>query len=296
MRSLPDFPDIPAFEVREPDLCSTSFVFNSPHSGRYYPKRFLSLSRLDSKAIRRSEDFFVDELFAGATAMGAPLMVANFPRAYLDVNREPYELDQRMFHEPLPAHANRHSVRVVGGLGTVPRIVSEGLNIYSGRIAYADAQARIDMIYRPYHDTLRGLLARSHRQYGHAVLIDCHSMPGSVRLGGDGLRPDFVLGDRFGTSSSRDLTEAIAATLRSLGYLVVTNKPYAGGFITEHYGRPTKGLHAVQIEVNRALYFDEVTQIKKPGFGALCDDMNYLMSVVLALPDVCFSQYSLAAE
>ncbi len=296
MLIAPDFITHPAFEVRLPDSQRAPFVFNSPHSGRHYPQRFLAMTRLDALSVRRSEDFFVDQLFEDANALGAPLLLAHFPRAYLDVNREPYELDPRMFSDRLPPFANRQSIRVAGGLGTVPRVVSEGQHIYPRRITFEEARQRIDTIYKPYHTALRGLLANTHRRFGHAVLIDCHSMPASISVGADGLRPDFVIGDRFGTSAGRDISEAAVEALRSMGYLVAANKPYAGGFITEHYGRPAKGLHAVQIEVNRGLYVNEATLQKKPGFGALREDLGRFMNMLMGLPERCFADYSLAAE
>ncbi|AWI58826.1 hypothetical protein AB395_00003183 [Sinorhizobium fredii CCBAU 45436] len=225
------------FEVLEPASQRIPFVFNSPHSGRYYPQTFLEQSRLDSHSIRRSEDHFVDELFQSATHLGAPLLRAHFPRAFLDVNREPYELDPRMFDGVLPAHANISSMRVAGGLGTVPRLVAENMEIYRSRFPVEEALARIEAIYKPYHATLRKLIARTHVQFGMAVLVDCHSMPGNVHLPGSGQRPDFIIGDRYGTSAAAELSRVAVELLEGLGYAVTRNKPYAGGFITEHYGR-----------------------------------------------------------
>ncbi len=195
-----DFSVVPPFEIRSGAEQRVPFVFNSPHSGRYYPDRFLAMARLDRNAIRRSEDCYVDELFGGAVALGAPMLAANFPRAYLDVNREPWELDPRMFAEPVPSFCNIRSARVAGGLGTVPKLVGEGLEIYSGRLPLAEAVARIEAVYKPYHETLKRLLTRTHARFGFAVLIDCHSMPASIRVGDNGLRPDFIVGDRFGIS------------------------------------------------------------------------------------------------
>lgn len=259
----------PDYEVREPAVHTIPFVFNSPHSGRNYTAAFLEQSRLDAHTIRRSEDHFVDELYGSAPALGAPLLLAHFPRAYLDVNREPYELDPRMFDGALPAHANTGSLRVAGGLGTVPRIVAENLDIYPGRLPVQDALMRIERLYKPYHACLRRLIARAHNRFGFCVLMDCHSMPGTTRLAGTSLRPDFIVGDRFGASASAALSDAAIGILEDLGFRAVRNKPYAGGFITEHYGRPRRGLHALQIEVNRALYIDEVTLEKRPDFGVL---------------------------
>lgn len=190
------------------------------------------------------------------------MLRAHFPRAFLDVNREPYELDPRMFDGALPPHANISSMRVAGGLGTVPRLVAENMEIYRGRFPVEQALERIETIYKPYHATLRKLIARTHVEFGMSILIDCHSMPGNVHLPGSGHRPDFIIGDRYGTSAAAELSRVAVELLEQLGYAVARNKPYAGGFITEHYGRPTRGLHALQIEINRGLYVDEATLIK----------------------------------
>ena len=203
-----DFNAVAPFEVRTPAEQRIPFVFNSPHSGRCYPANFLEQSRLDAVAIRRSEDSFVEELFGGSVTLGAPFLMAHFPRAYLDANREPYELDPRMYHEPLPAHFNSRSTRVLGGLGTVPRLVGEGQEIYGRRIPLAEALGRIETIYKPYHATLRKLIARTHVQIGLSVLIDCHSMPGNVHLPGSAQRPDFIIGDRYGTSAAGEVLRA----------------------------------------------------------------------------------------
>lgn len=291
-----DFSVVPPFEIRSGAEQRVPFVFNSPHSGRYYPDRFLAMARLDRSAIRRSEDCYVDELFGGAVALGAPMLAANFPRAYLDVNREPWELDPRMFAEPVPSFCNIRSARVAGGLGTVPKLVGEGLDIYSGRLPLAEAVQRIEAVYKPYHETLKRLLTRTHARFGYAVLIDCHSMPASIRVGDSGLRPDFIVGDRFGISATAALTETAIGLLIGMGYTVAHNKPYAGGFITEHYGRPARHLHALQIEVNRGLYMNERTFQKSAGFDALADDMARFSADLMAMPDHHFIDLPLAAE
>jgi len=296
MTAADDFRDVPAFEIRASVEQRVPFVFNSPHSGRHYPDRFLAMAQLDRLAIRRSEDCHVDELFGAAVALGAPMLVANFPRAYLDVNREPWELDPRMFNEPVPSFANIRSARVAGGLGTVPKLVGEGLDIYSGRLPLSEALGRIDLVYRPYHDALKRLVTGTHAAFGYAVLIDCHSMPASIRLGEAGIRPDFIVGDRFGASASPGLTDNAIGILNSMGYTVAHNKPYAGGFITEHYGRPSRGLHAIQIEINRGLYMNERTLQKSSGFDALADDLARFSSELMAMPDYYFHDLPLAAE
>ena len=291
-----DFSVVPPFEIRSGAEQRVPFLFNSPHSGRYYPERFLAMARLDRNAIRRSEDCYVDELFGGAVALGAPMLAANFPRAYLDVNREPWELDPRMFAEPVPSFCNIRSARVAGGLGTVPKLVGEGLDIYPGRLPLAEAVARIEAVYKPYHETLKRLLTRTHARFGYAVLIDCHSMPASIRVGDNGVRPDFIIGDRFGISASPALTETAIGLLVGMGYTVAHNKPYAGGFITEHYGRPARHLHALQIEVNRGLYMNERTFQKTAGFDALADDLARFSADLMAMPDHHFIDLPLAAE
>jgi N-formylglutamate amidohydrolase len=291
-----DFSDIAPFEVRASAEQRVPFVFSSPHSGRHYPERFLAMARLDHTAIRRSEDCYVDELFASAVPLGAPMLAANFPRAYLDVNREPWELDPRMFSEPVPSYCNTRSARVAGGLGTVPKLVGEGLDIYPGRLPLEEAVARIETVYKPFHETLKRLLTATHARFGFAVLIDCHSMPASIRVGDNGARPDFIIGDRFGTSASAMLTDAALELLNAMGYSVTYNKPYAGGFITEHYGRPARHLHALQVEVNRGLYMDERTFKRSAGFDALADDLSRFCAGLMALPDHYFLDLPQAAE
>lgn len=264
-----NFFDLPVSVVREPAQWTCPFVFNSPHSGRYYPAAFLAQTRLDRVSIRKSEDMFVDELFAHALHAGAPLHLANFPRAYVDVNREPFELDPRMFDGDLPPQTNLSSARVASGLGSIPRIVGEGVEIYAGRLPVCEATNRIEQVYKPFHRQLRLLLNSAYRKFGRVILVDCHSMPSIVRVPGFEATPDVVVGDRFGLSASRDIVEAAVLCLRDLGFSVVYNKPYAGGFITEHYGRPARGYHALQIEINRGLYLDEKRHVLGPGFGQL---------------------------
>ncbi|NBN79722.1 N-formylglutamate amidohydrolase [Microvirga tunisiensis] len=296
MRIVTDFRDQPPFEILAPAEQRLPFVFNSPHSGCCYPQDFLDASRLDRLAIRRSEDAFVDALFAGVVPMGAPLLRVLFPRAFLDVNREPYELDPKMFTGRLPAYANTRSLRVAGGLGTIARVVSESQEIYAQRLTVEEGLERIETLYKPYHNTLRRLLAQTHVRFGYAVLIDCHSMPSSVRCQTTGTRPDFILGDRYGTSCPVELSDLAATLLKSRGYTVSRNKPYAGGFITEHYGRPAKGLHALQLEINRGLYMDEVRHEPLPGFAALAEDLMAVLTDLTAMPDAPLVPLGLAAE
>jgi len=249
----------PPFDVVEPRVLSAPLIFDSPHSGSRYPARFLAASRLDALTLRRSEDAFVDELFLPCVALGAPLMRAHFPRAFLDVNREPFELDPQMFDGSLPDFANTRSLRVAAGLGAIPRVVGDAQPIYKGRIAVADALGRIAAFHRPYHARLGALVERARARFGLAILIDCHSMPSSLVEAGP---LDVVIGDRFGVSAAGWVVEALESALLARGFRVRRNKPYAGGYITELHGAPASSRHAVQIEVNRALYMDERRMVK----------------------------------
>ncbi len=276
----------PPFETRRPRARTAALVFNSPHSGRAYPPSLLARSRLDSLAIRRSEDSFVDELFAAVLEVGAPQLRAHFPRAYVDVNREPYELDPTMFADPLPPHANTKSQRVCGGLGTIARVVGDGSEIYFEKLSYREAEWRIRTLYEPYHRALRALLDETRRRFGYAILIDCHSMPsvgGPADCDRGMCRPDVVLGDRFGTTAAPAVVDMAEATLRRLGYSVARNSPYAGGFITEHYGKPLRGIHALQIEINRQIYMDELRVQRGPGFQRVARGMAALAAALAAL-------------
>jgi N-formylglutamate deformylase len=286
----------PPFEVLEPAKCKGPVLFNSPHSGSTYPRTFLTASRLDIATLRRSEDSFVDELITGVVACGFPLMRAHFPRCFVDVNREPYELDPRMFDGRLPSFANTRSMRVAGGLGTVARVVGDAQEIYDQRIPVDDALRRIESLYKPYHRALRRLFTRLHRDFGAAVLVDCHSMPSSAGHKDERPRPEFVLGDRYGTSCVGAVSETVEHTLRSLGYSASRNKPYAGGFITEHYGNPAAGLHAVQLEINRALYMDEHRYERSRNFGRLAADLDTLARRLGEIPLEELRPYRAAAE
>ena len=286
----------PPFEILEPEKSGSPVLFNSPHSGRIYPSDFLIASRLDLATLRRSEDSFVDELFLGVTKRGHPLMRAHFPRCYVDVNREPYELDPRMFEGRLPSFANTRSMRVAGGLGTVARVVGDAQEIYGRRLSVDDALRRIETLYKPYHRALRRLITRVHRDLGAAVLIDCHSMPSTTTAKEERPRADIVLGDRYGTSCAQAVSETIEETLGALGYSVSRNKPYAGGFITEHYGNPAAGLHSVQLELNRGLYMDERRYERSASFKQLRTDLETLADRLGSIPLEELRPYRAAAE
>jgi len=295
MPEVKDEFDLP-FEILEPVEAQGPVMFNSPHSGSIYPRAFLTTTRLDMATLRRSEDSFVDELIVGVVKRGYPMMRAHFPRCYVDVNREPYELDPRMFEGRLPSFANTRSMRVAGGLGTVARVVGESQEIYGQRIPVEDAIRRIEGLYKPYHRALRRLFTRLHRDFGAAVLIDCHSMPSTAGAKDERPRADVVLGDRYGTSCVPVVAETVEAVLRGRGYVVSRNKPYAGGFITEHYGNPAVGLHVIQLELNRALYMDERRYERSASFHSVAGDLESLADELGALPVQELRPYRAAAE
>jgi N-formylglutamate amidohydrolase len=277
----------PPFTITAPETQSAPFVLCSPHSGRVYPRQFLDQSRLDPVTLRKSEDCFVDNLFDGAASNGVPLIAARFPRAYLDVNREPYELDPELFADPLPDFANSQSVRVVGGLGTIARIVADGEEIYRSRLTVDEALERIDQLYFPFHAALEGLIQQTKAQFGYAILIDCHSMPSAQMAQSSGPRPDFVIGDRFGAACDPRLTRFLRDALAGEGYDVQLNRPYAGGYITEHYGKPSRGVHGLQIEINRALYLDESRFTPSRGFFRLKADLTRVATMMFsAMPAI----------
>jgi N-formylglutamate amidohydrolase len=292
----PGFIFDPPYTIVAPVHQTASVVLDSPHSGSYYPPEFLRASRLRASELRRSEDCYVDELFSDAIAAGAPLLKANFPRAYIDLNREPNELDPHLIDGPLPRTANASSVRVVGGLGTIPRIVSEGEEIYRNKISLRDAMLRISELYEPYHAALSSLLATTQRKFGCALLVDCHSMPSSAAGSSPAGQPDIVLGDRHGVSCGTALVDRLESLLRAQGLRVQRNRPYAGGFITESYGRPARGLHAVQIEVNRAIYMNERTLARLDRFATLKRSIGAVLRDLLPEAQGLLSAFGVAAE
>jgi N-formylglutamate amidohydrolase len=273
-------------EVLAPCRQTAPLVFASPHSGTDYPDAFVEAARLSALALRKSEDSFVDEIFDTAPERGAPLLRALFPRAYVDPNREPYELDPEMFEEPLPEWVNSHSPRVRGGLGTIARVVANGAEIYRNKLSFAEAERRVAGYYRPYHDMLEGLITETRMRFGVCLLIDCHSMPsvgGPMDTDPGRSRVDFVLGDRYGTSCTGVVTDRVESTLVGLGYRVERNRPYAGGFTTAHYGRPESGIHAMQIEINRRLYMDEERIARLPYLATL---RKHVAEVIAGLIDI----------
>jgi N-formylglutamate amidohydrolase len=262
-------------------------IFASPHSGRVYPDELLATARLDALGLRRSEDSFVDELFAAAPDHGAPLLAATFPRAWCDANREPWELDPAMFADRLPSWVNTTSARVGAGLGTIARIVASGEAIYRGKLTFADAERRVRGCWQPFHETLGALIADTTARFGACLLIDCHSMPTHGTATRAGVRPaDFVLGDAHGTACAAPIARVVETLLTECGYTVRRNDPYAGGYITRHYGRPREGVHALQIEIARELYMDEQRIERLPAFPAVQQAMTRFIAALARRTDV----------
>jgi N-formylglutamate amidohydrolase len=246
-----------AYEVLHPEKHTSCVVFASPHSGRDYPWSFLRKTILDEHVIRSSEDAFVDQLFDCAPKFGASFLKAGAPRAYLDLNRNVDELDPALIEG---VRRGGHNPRIASGLGVIPRVVAAGRSIYRGKISQTEAQRRITQYWHPYHEMLQKLLDDARQRHGQAVLIDCHSMPHEAM---DGVaktgirRPDVVLGDRFGASATGEVVDRLEAAFVAAGFVVTRNAPFAGAYITQAYGRPKKGQHAVQVEIDRSIYMNE---------------------------------------
>jgi N-formylglutamate amidohydrolase len=265
-------------DLRRPAAQLVPLVVASPHSGADYPAEFVAASRLDPLTLRRSEDAFVDEIFAAAPRLGAPLLAARFPRAYLDVNREAWELDPAMFADALPDYVNARSPRVRMGLGTIARVVASGEEIYGGKLCFAEAQERIEQLYHPYHAALTRLVETTTADFGFCLVVDCHSMPSGSQGNNGRDAADIVLGDCHGAACAPRIVESARRYLTQRGFSVALNAPYAGGFTTGHYGRPRQGRHALQIEINRAIYMDERNYRRRPGFAQLSEEMAGLIA------------------
>ncbi len=275
----------PWFEIMAPGQWTVPVVCNSPHSGSILPDGFAEMSNLPPAMLHMSEDCHVDQLFSGCLDLGAPLMRVLLSRSYLDLNREPYEFDARMFRERLPSYMNTSSPRVASGLGTIPKTVGDNHMIYAQPLSLTDALHRIESIYRPYHRTLAALLDEAHGATGHVLLVDCHSMPSSAAIvhssSWGSMSVDVALGDRHGNACDASIVEIAEQTLVAAGLCVQRNKPYAGGYITEIHGKPRLGRHALQIEFNRSLYMNENTKALGPSF-------HHLKQVIdLTLKKIC---------
>jgi len=287
-----------AVEILAPRLQTAPLVLSSPHSGTNYSPDFLSASRLNALDLRRSEDSFVNELFALAPYHGAPLMHALFPRAYIDPNREPYELDPNMFFGTLPTYVKTRSDRVRAGFGTIARLVANGAEIYREKMHFSEAAARIERYYEPYHATLQRLIDKTCERFGFSILIDCHSMPSvggpSDRDAGQ-RRADIVLGDRFGAACAPEVTDHAEKSLLDLDFRVTRNEPYAGAHTTSHYGKPADCVHALQIEINRALYMEETRYTRSQYHGELTERLGEFVRNMAAIKQGPLKHYQKVA-
>jgi N-formylglutamate amidohydrolase len=276
----------PAFRVARPaaGATRTPLIFASPHSGKVYPAEMTEAMAVAEDQVRRSEDAFVDRLIADAPQAGANVITAGFGRAYIDLNRDPWELDPAMFEDELPPHVQGRTARVAAGLGAIAKLAGEGQKIYARKLRFEEARTRIETAHRPYHDALTRLIGEACSAHGLAILIDWHSMPSAAAKGvvtpRHGKGCDIVLGDRFGAACAPALTRLVEKTLEELDYRVVRNAPYAGGYTTEFYGRPGRRVHALQIEIDRGLYLDETTLEPTEGLARLKDSVERLTAVL----------------
>ncbi len=272
----------PGFSVSHAPVMPGPLVLASPHSGREYPTSFLAATRLTLAQLRRAEDAFVAELLEPAAAThGVPLIAARYGRAWLDLNRDAAEVDPAMVVDPFAAAPEQASERVAAGLGVIPRIAGHGLDIYADRLRRAEIDARLAAVHVPYHAAIAGLLATAKARCGFAILLDCHSMPTPVAVAGGA--PQIVVGDRFGTSAEPGLVAAVEQFFRAAGYRVARNAPYAGGYTTSHHGTPARGVHAVQIEVDRALYMDPARLVRHSGFDRVAASFAGLVAALPAI-------------
>ncbi len=285
--------DFEPFRLQFAEARTSCAVFSSPHSGSNYPDDFMARVALDPHEIRSSEDAFVDELFASSTRFGAPLLSANYPRAYVDLNRSRDEIDPAVVHGTMKRGMNP---RIAAGLGVIPRVVSDGRPIMRGKISLADAERRLIVAYEPYHSALAQLINGQLNTFGAAILFDCHSMPHRALISAPSVRnrrPDVILGDRFGASCDYMIAEETSAAFTDQGFVVARNAPFAGGYITQFYGRPSRNVHALQIEIDRAIYMDEKSLGRSASFNQVSERLS---RVIRTLCDLGQYRLSLAAE
>ncbi|WP_273509226.1 N-formylglutamate amidohydrolase [Planktotalea frisia] len=269
------------FTLTRPDALTSSVVCASPHSGRDYTWSFMRRSALSELTMRSSEDAFVDQLIEDAPRFGAPLLTATVPRAFVDLNRSVDELDPALIDG---VRKSGYNPRVASGLGVIPRVVANSRAIYRGKLSHVEARKRLTDYWFPYHDQLASLLSEAHESFGTALLMDFHSMPHEALdtvVRASKVRPNVVLGDRFGASANSDVVDLVEAAFASAGFKVARNTPFAGAYVTQTYGRPSRQQHAIQIEIDRSIYMDEETLTPNANFN----DVKQALTAVIA--DVC---------
>ena len=286
------FTDIRQHTIVEPDSLTSGVVFALPHSGRDYGVSFLNQSILDEISIRSSEDAFLDQLIDGIEKYGAPKIIANAPRAFIDLNRSTDELDPALISG---IKNNVRNPRISSGLGVIPRVVSHGKEIYRGKLSLEQAQSRIEYYWKPYHKDLSILLTRAQSIYGQSLLIDMHSMPHeAVAIQSSFIKaPEIVVGDRFGMSSDPEFTNLIVSILKHHGFRVAKNTPFAGAFITKHHGKIKERTHAIQLEIDRSLYMNEVQISPNSGFDKL---KSRLFPALIQISSLICKSDKIAAE
>lgn len=277
-------PDM-GLKIVRPQGEGTNLVYSLPHSGRYYPDSFIAEARLSGTTLRLSEDAWVDDMVGLTSESGVYGLIGLYARAFCDVNRNPLELDARLIRGELPKAALSLSARVKAGFGVVARRLSADLDIYRQPLDMAEVSRRIDLIHRPYHAALQTLLREAGRG-GRVRLIDWHSMPSSALLhpSVNGMRPDIVLGTLHGESSTDGFVQQVRRQLEKEGLRVGLNRPFAGGYIVEKYGRPSAGVDALQIEINRAIYMNEASLETHDGLGRLRDAFRRLTAALVTEP------------
>ncbi len=258
----------PPFVRIGPERPASPVILSVPHAGRDYRPELLKAARLPLMVLETLEDRLVDRLVWRATEAGATAFVARAPRAEIDLNRDEREIDPALVAPPLPPGSFVQSPRTRGGIGLIPSRITGVGAIWNERIAQAELARRITEIHRPYHQALGRALEEARERFGAAVLLDCHSMP--PRGAGGGKSEAVIFGDRYGTSAARDLFEAAVAASRALGYRTACNTPYAGGYIAGRHGRPDRGIHAIQMEIDRSFYLDMELRAPGPGFAGIC--------------------------
>ena len=286
------FTDIRQHTIVEPSTLTSGVVFALPHSGRDYGVSFLNQSILDKISIRSSEDAFLDQLIDGIEKYGAPKIIANAPRAFIDLNRSTDELDPALISG---IKNNIRSPRISSGLGVIPRVVSHGKEIYRGKLSLEQAQSRIEYYWKPYHKDLSNLLKRAQSIYSQSLLIDLHSMPhDAVSTQSSFIKaPEIVVGDRFGMSSDPEFTNLIVSILKQHGFRVAKNTPFAGAFITKHHGKIKDKTHAIQLEIDRSLYMDEERILPNSGFEKL---KSQLFPALIQISSLICKSDKIAAE
>ena len=271
-------PPRPAFEIQRSRSAVAPVIYASPHSGAHYPQEMQDLLSVPLSDLRRTEDAFVEELYSAAPELGGILIHGVYGRAYVDLNRDARELDASMFIDGAPRVAGMPSARGKAGRGCLPRVGASGRDIYAGQITRADGAFRLSEVHDRYHEALQRETEALKADWSDVFVIDCHSMPS--RQPGRSNMPDIVLGDRFGSSCSARLTSLVERFFRRHNLSVARNAPYAGGYTTRRYGRPRRGTHVLQIEINRGLYMDEIAIEKSAGFAKLQSQLTELIQEI----------------